>query len=149
MAFKATNLLPVIALQDAKRIAVQSKNYAAARASSWASGANADEIIDTLAVFKTNRDRLQEVAATPGIVQYARDQESDQAYDVVGEFNALVAAIDAFIAGVIAAIPTQNPDNYALLWVVENDGTTTARNFSGAQLASVITLLQAIDNAVV
>ena len=44
--------------------------------------------------FLTDRDsQLGEVAATPGIQQYARDQFDNQAFDIVTEFTTMRAAV--------------------------------------------------------
>jgi hypothetical protein len=37
---------------------------------------------------------IDRVKVIPGILQYAKDQENDQAYDVVAEFTALETALD-------------------------------------------------------
>ena len=57
--------------------------------------------------FLTDRDsQLGEVAATPGIQQYARDQFDNQAFDIVTEFTTMRAAVIATRDWLVTNIPT-------------------------------------------
>jgi len=144
MSFKASNALPAHAYDEAKRVAVQLKNFCDARASNWAAGSNAAQIlaaVDNLNAFKT---RLETVSVTPGIAAYARDQENDQNYNVVSEFAAMRGALDTAITQIVAAVP-KDANGYILMYEISANGDLIPRTFSGAALVNVIANLSAIS----
>lgn len=147
MAFRATNNLPAVNYDEAKSLARQLKNYASSRATLFGSGGNSDQIFATLDALKQFRDRLDAIRSTPGIAQYARDQEDDQTYDVVAEFVAMVAAVDAAIAQIVTTFPADG-SGFLLAQTLSADGSRSARSFSAAGLATFVTLLTAIDTAI-
>lgn len=96
---------------------------------------------------KAFRDNMASLAATPGLAQYARDQENDQSYDVVAEYNAMIAAADAVTSWMQTNIP-KDADGYILAWKF---GPTdlTQRTFTPAQTAPLQTLAQALSDSIV
>jgi len=147
MGFKASNILPSKAYDDAKRIAVQVQSFASNRATSWAGGADASQILSAADNLKSFRDRLNDVKSTPGIAAYARDQEDDQAYDVAAEFSALLAAVDAAITQIVNDMP-KDGSGYILVYQINADGSLAPRSFGAGGLSSVIAALNAIVAAV-
>lgn len=101
MTFLATNILPTEAYNRAKQLAVQVKRLAQARSSEWSSGADASVVLSMVDNMVALKLMLETQAAVSGIGPYAKDQESDQSYDVVAEFNALIAAMGAVITEVV------------------------------------------------
>lgn len=86
---------------------------------------------------------MQGWAATPGIVQYAKDQVNDQAYDVVAEFNAMMTAMQNTLASLIAMFP-KDGGGFLLYQKLNANGSFTNRTFTAAQLAPVVTLIDAV-----
>lgn len=148
MAFRATNLIPAEEYERAKRLAIQVQRLADARAIEFATGATSAEIlalVDNLSSFKTG---LQAAKDVPGIVDYAIAQEDDPLYNVATEFTAMIAAITAVIDEVVTTLPTDVND-WLLINKIELDGSLTPRSFSGAALATIISLLTALSATIV
>ena len=98
MTFKASNAVPSRAYNEIKLEALKVKDFAdrvVILLSSDFSANNLNGMITTLIHHKAKLDNLK---ATAGLSQYAKDQESDQSYDVVAEFAALLSLIDTVIA---------------------------------------------------
>ena len=146
MAFRATNVLPSDALQEIKRISTHLRNFCLARVAAWATGANADDILGTVDQIRNHRDRIMQLASTPGLVAYAVAQENDVAYDVVTEAQNMIAAFNGFIATVASLVPTDGT-GYILMYTVDSDMTRIPRSFPN--VAPLITDLQAIVDAIV
>jgi hypothetical protein len=51
------------------------------------------------------KQQLGTLATTPGLAQYAKDQNDDQAYNPVTEYTAVIAALDAVVANVESTLP--------------------------------------------
>lgn len=148
MAFKASNSLAPAALTAGKRTALQVKALVQNAITNWsASGANVDEILRVLRQLKAADDQLATVAATPGIVAYAQEYEADAGYDVVAEFTALRGLMQTAFNALIADVPDDG--TYALIYELAADATLTPRQFSAAALATHITNLGNVNNAIV
>lgn len=147
MAFIATNILPATQYDRAKKLAAQMKNQANVRATAFASGANSAEILAALDNTKAFYDQLLPIKDVPGIAQYAKDQEANQAYDFVAEMNTLLAAMVDVRDTILAAIP-KDGDDYLLERKLNLDGSFTYRTFTGASLAPLIAKFQAVSSAV-
>lgn len=148
MAFRATSSIAAGEYQRAKQLAVQVQSLATTRSAAFtASGATYSEIqtvIDNLANYSAWFD---EIKTTAGILQYAKDQEDDQTYDVAAEFNALIAAIDATILQLSTDLPKDGND-WLLVNKINANGTLVPRNFTAGALATTIANLDAIAAAV-
>jgi len=129
------------AYEDAKGTAKSIKAYCQSRAALFASTTPADVIIGTGFDLNSWRTALQD-ASLSGIAQYARDQEDDQNYDVVGAFTAMTAAIDAYIAELVNVLPTAN--GFIQARTLNPDGTITVRQIPPAALTTLVSLLNAI-----
>jgi hypothetical protein len=94
----------------------------------------------------TERAELVTAAATPGILQYARDQKDNQTLDVVAEFNALVGLIDDLIAWIGTNFP-KDANGYLLAQTL---GPTKPvdRTFTVAQTAGLRTQLDLLIAAI-
>lgn len=147
MAFLASGVIPAEQYQRAKRVAVQVKLLADTRAASFATGATSAEILSTVDNLRALKSALDEAKATPGIADYARSQEDNQAYDVVAEFNAMLAAIDAVIANVVTTIP-KDGSGFLLVDRIETDGSLTPRDFTGPQLTGLVNELNSLSAAI-
>jgi hypothetical protein len=79
-------------------------------------------------------------SATPGLAQYARDQENDQAYNVVAEYTAMNNAMVSARDSLISMFP-KDGNGFLLYQTLNAQGQIGTRTFTAAQLASVVTLL--------
>lgn len=83
------------------------------------------------------------LAATPGLVQYARDQYNDQTLDIVAEFQAMRAAVIGLRNWIFANIP-KDANDVPLLQTLNADGTLSDRTVTPAQTAGFRTQAQAV-----
>ncbi len=148
MPFKATNILPAEGYDRGKKVAIQTRQLAQNRSAEWQAGANSFQVVAALDNLRTLRAELNSVRSVPGIATYARVQEDDVTYDVVAEFNALVAAIDTAIASISTTLP-KDGGGFLLLETIAADGTRTPRTFTPGQLNTIRGNLDAIVAAVV
>ena len=147
MAFRASNVIPAAQYDRGKQLAVQLKRQAVGRSATFASGATSAEIlalVDNLNAFKAGLDTVRQI---PGIAVYATEQENDGAYDVATEFLAMIAAVDAVIANVVATLPADG-GGWLLINKINADGSLVPRVFTGAQLANIRALLDAVAAAI-
>jgi len=104
---------------------------------------NANQICSWKYGLKRLRKEMNVLRQTPGIVQYARDQEEDLPdYDVVAEYLALNPAIENVITWVDTYIPT-NAEGYVLGWK-SGDDDLIPRTFAPAVTADLRTNIQAL-----
>lgn len=55
--------------------------------------------------LQSQDDRLSSLESAPGLLQYARDQYDDQAFDIAAEFTAFRAAVASTIAWIDTNLP--------------------------------------------
>ena len=146
MAFKASNVIPTRAYENAKAEALRIKLYFTGVANSLSSDVDADQILRVAQVSSNHLSRLNEISSTPGIVAYAQAQEGDENYDVAAEFVTLVNAVTTVRNWIINALPDNG--TYLLIHEVNQDGTLTARTFTPAQTSQLLTLVNTVINSV-
>lgn len=147
MAFRATNVLPSEALKDAKKLAVAIRRDSVRYSVQFAAqGGNADTLLGVLSGIGDTLNRLTTLAQTPGLGQYARDQENDQNYDVAAEFAAMMAALTAAGMAIAQAIPKQG--GVLLTHTLDASGFRVPVEFSVAELAGVVTALDNLTAAI-
>lgn len=146
MAFK-TAFAASEAFFQAKNLARGLKQTAQNSIAAFANTTNRDQVLALAMNLREWRIALAAAAAVPGVVQFARDQYDDQAYDVAGSFTAMLAAVDDVITGIHAAFPV-GAGGEVRERVLNADGSITMRTFTGAQLASLVTLLQTLDSSI-
>ncbi len=144
MAFLASNITPQLGYVEAKNIANFLKNYCSSRSTQFQLDTNADVILVTFHDLRRRKDELISIRSIPGIAQYAKDQEDDPAYDVVVEFDALIAAVEAVMSSIKTTFPT-DVDGYLLEKQFNAQGTYDFQQFTGAQLATLRGLLDAVN----
>jgi hypothetical protein len=86
---------------------------------------------------------LQALAAVEGLAAYAQEQVDDNTINIVVEFNAMMAQIDATIAWVITNFP-KDGSGFLLAQSLTAAGRTQDRSFNPAQTASLRTALDAL-----
>lgn len=143
MAFRANTITPHRALEQIKAQAVQLQRLAQNRRDRFAAGdVGADVILALLDNLLSQQTMLDNLSTAPGLVEYAKDQENDQNYDVVVEYAALTQAI----SGVISEITTTFPS--ATFLTLNPDGTRTFQTHTPAQTAPLRTALDAVSSAI-
>lgn len=83
-------------------VKVQSQNRAAA----LQAGGTAHQVVAIRTDMITAINQLNTLKTTPGLGAYAREQKNDPLIDVVAEFNAVLAAMQAVVDEIVATFPT-------------------------------------------
>jgi hypothetical protein len=139
MAFRATNVLPSTAYDLVRRAAVQLRvNLQAINVRLAAEAADYDYLKSIYRTLDRADDQFNTLKTTPGLEQYAKDLEVDQAYDVVAEFSAMQASIGAAKTWMEGNVPTNVTIKDPSTW---DDTTMISNTFSPAQTAGLRTQL--------
>ena len=147
MAFKASNLLPENAYSQARSAALNLRQYCQAKSTViQASGMNGNDLLGIIETLKQASIDFAILKTTPGIAQYAKDQENDQTYDVATEFNALESLVNTAVTNLAASLPVDS-NGYLLLLKLQGSAKDW-RVFTPAQLAGIKSDLDAIILAV-
>ena len=146
MAFRATNVIPQDAYVIVKRAAVQLRlNLTAMISRLAAQSVDYDYLSDIYMTLKRANDQFNSLKTTPGLSQFAQDQENDPAYDVAAEFTAMqseIASCMTWIEGVAPATVNLKPP---ASW----DGSTLISNtVTPAQSAGLRTALQGVVDSI-
>jgi hypothetical protein len=144
MAFPASNQALSDAYRTLKNLANGVRNQAAnLRAQSLAGPVSADKILNYLTLLNSSRTQMAALSATPGLATYAQAQENNPALNIVAEYTAMVAQVDATITWIVANFP-QDVNGFKLAFTLAADGSTTYRTFDTATLATLRTALDAL-----
>ena len=139
MAFKTDGLGK--AYQKAQNESIRVKAFATqANAALAAGNVSANAVIQIMTNLKSTIEVWDSVSSLSGIAQFAKDQESDQAYDVVAEFTAMRAEAVAARDWVITNFPT-SAGGFIEKDTLQVDGSITVRTFTPAQTAGLQTAL--------
>ena len=147
MAFKTDGLAKAYAGAQNESIAV--KTFATQHSTALAAGSTSGNTVQQVMGRMKGAIELWDTASgLPGMVQYAKDQEDDQAYDVVAEFTAMRAAAVVVRDWVINNFPTSvggfiEKDTY------EADGGITVRSFTSVETAALQSHLDALALTIV
>lgn len=124
---------------EAKAYARQAKNTCLSYAAAFGSGGNGLQVIklqEALGKLYANLDAKKSI---PGLAQFAKDQRNDQTYDIVAEFNAMLAAVNAVLVNIRTTLPADGND-YKLILKMVND-VPEWRTFTSGQLTTLVGLL--------
>lgn len=146
MPVRATNITPADAYRDIKRTTVALRRSAVQDRSRLAAGCNGDVLTAMPPTLGGYRSALLTLAATPGLLAYVKDQESDPNYDVVAEYSALLDLIVAAGAAVIGVVPKAGGFNVTHSY--DNTGALVPREFDAATLAAAIPAYDALIAAI-
>lgn len=142
-AFPANQDQQARGLSNAQATAKNLKTHATnLRAQMAAGNIEADQIVDLYRYLIQTKDRLNAVAAIPGIAQYAKDQFNNQSLDIVAEFNAMVTEIQDTIDLIVSIFP-KDGNGYLLKDKLIATGIDN-RDFTPAQTATLRTQLDAL-----
>lgn len=148
MAFRASNILPDKGLDRAKSIANTLKGVAQRYATQFSSGGDTDDIFQVTDALRQAKIGLNAVRGISGISAHAIEQENDASYDVVVEFNALVATIDGAVAEIVATFPVDG-SGFLLGHTMDADGQRVPRVFSSGALSGLVVELNAVIAAII
>lgn len=73
-----------------------------------ANGATYPYLRDIYLTLVRANNQFNALKVAPGLAQYAKDQENDQAYDVVAEFNAMQTALQSVLTWMETNVPITN-----------------------------------------
>jgi hypothetical protein len=143
MAFRATNTLPVIAYSRFREHAVSLRSYCQGYVAELNSDTQSGRILNLLRGLLGYRSQFTALASTPGLAQYARDQENDQGYDVVVEGSALITLVTDAALLIRNNFPVDG-NGFLLAETFAPDGTRVERVFTPAQTVTIQAALSAI-----
>lgn len=103
---------------------------------------SAMQMLDLTTVLADAKVQFQSAAAVSGLAEYAQQQVGNPALDVVAEFNAMMAQIDATILWIRTNLP--NDGTYLLALTLGTDGRYSWRTFAPAATAGLRTQLDAL-----
>lgn len=105
-------------------------------------------ILNSVRDIVAARDAMQALVTTPGLEAYGREQINNPALDLVTEYNAMIAAINAVRDWVFANIPKEAGTGYLLIQTINSELATTDREFSGVSLGGLRTVLDVLIAAI-
>jgi len=101
-------------------------------------------LFEILGNLQQARQLMDEAAQTPGIVDYAINEQNDPTYDISAEYTALRANIDIVINWMVNSYPRDTTNTYILLEELDANGNRVPRYFLEAELGDLPTYLQDI-----
>jgi hypothetical protein len=135
MAFRVDGLGTAYAQAQAE--ATRLRSYAVSAQAAMAAGnISANAVIQTLTTMKNSIEVFDYISGLSGMAQYARDQQDDQAYDVVAEFQSMRTEAVGARDWVFTNFPTA-VSGEIIKDTLENDGAITVRQFTPAQTAGL------------
>jgi len=147
MAFRASTTSPQQAYATLKAAAVQLKiNLVAIESHLATTFVNYDYVRDVYKTLQRANNQIASLVSTPGIAQYAKDQEGDQAYDVVSAVGAVQAVIETALLGIDAQAPATvslippsqwGDSNTMIADVLTAEQTTDLRNVLNLVIAEI------------
>ena len=147
MAFRASNVLSSTAYDIVRRAAVQLKiNLQGINLRLSSSDADYDFLREIFRTLERANNQFNTLKTTPGLADYAKDQEVDPTYNIVAEFTSMQSTITASIDWIVANIPTnvtaKTPDNWG-------DGTLISNTFTPAQTSGLRTQLSSVITEII
>jgi len=145
MSFRTDGLSKAYSKAQSESIRV--KTFATQAGAALAAGTvSANAVIQIMTNLKSSIETWDTVSSLPGIAQYAKDQEDDQAYDVVVEFLAMRNEAVAARDWVINNFPESG--GFIQKDTLEVDGSITVRQFTPAQTVGLQTALNDLVAAI-
>lgn len=147
MAFPATSQALARAYAGIKAMALDIRNQSVALRDRSAAGSTSAEVIVTFVRSMARiRTDLSGLTATPGLGAYAQEQEGNPALNIVAEYNAMIAQLDATTAWVAANIPSDG--TYNLIVTIGPSGLIDWRMFDAAATAGLRSALNQLIAAI-
>ena len=143
-AFKATAVVAEGALTRIRQQAAATRAYLVTqRAAMTTSPVSATVPLAIIQHLATVIPQITTLAATPGLVEYARSQLNDPTYDVVAEFQAMRALMVSTLDNLITMFP-KDGSGYLLYQTMNSNGILVTRIFGTAQLAPAVALIDTL-----
>ena len=144
MAFQATSTTTEMALTRIRQQAAASKTYLInQRALMVTPTVNSNIPLSVILHFAAIIPIFDTLAATPGLAQYAKDQLSDQTYDIVAEFTAMRNAMNSALTNLIGLFP-KDGNGFLLYQTIDAAGIISTRTFTAAQVAPAVALVDSV-----
>lgn len=143
MAYPASRKLLGNAVEQIARLMLFIKQGSQAMRATATGTTSAAAILTYLQELNTLRGQIAALAATPGIVEYARTEYNDPGLDVIAEYTATLAQIDDTRAWIVTNFPKDAQGNL-LDEKFDANGQRVPNTFSAAQLATFRTQLDAL-----
>lgn len=105
-------------------------------------------LIEILNTLRQARQVMDNAAATPGIADYAINEQNDPTYNVAAEFTGLRNAIQDAITWMATNFPRNAAGTFILSESMDNDGQITPHYFLLADLGDLPTRLQLIVDSI-
>lgn len=86
---------------------------------------------------------LDALASTPGLATYAKAQVNDSNYDIAAEYTAMRTAMVNARDNLISGFP-KDGNGFLLYQTLSAQGQIQFRTFTAAQMASAVTLIDAV-----
>lgn len=144
MVFKATTATLEQALTRIELSAADVKAASVGLAAKLSAPVSYWVLAEYLATLKGSKELMESLKDTPGLAQYAKDQRNDQTYEIVAEYVAMIAAIDAagdWLAAGFNSVATLVGYNVSTWAEVPNE-------FGTAMTASLVPLVNAVIAAI-
>jgi len=114
----------------------------ALKAKSLAGPVPSTDIMDMVALLRDTKATFVQVAAVSGIAAYAQAKMDDPTFNIVTEFNAMTAQIDATRTWIVNNFPKSS--GYLLERSFDANGALVDRTFDTASLATFRAALDAL-----
>ena len=145
MSFRTDGLGKAYATAQSEAIRV--KTFAGQAGTALAAGnVSANAVIQIMTNLKSSMEVWDSASGLSGMAQFARDQEDDQAYDVVAEFLIMRNAAAACADWVRDNFPEAG--GFIQKDTIETDWSITVRQFTPAQTVGLQTALATLDAAI-
>lgn len=142
--FQASTVTTQDAYADIRRQAVATKAFLATnRALLVAPTSSANVPIAVIRHLSDVIPRLDALAVTPGLPQYAKDQHSNQSYDVVAQYNAMKTLMVSVRDTLITMFP-KDANGFLLYQTLNASGVLVTRTFAAAQVAPAVVAIDAL-----
>lgn len=143
MTIRTTNVAAAAAYDSIKQLANAARNILVQRRAQMLNPTAADVPVSVIQLLRNQIAALPSLAATPGIVAYAQDQEGDASYNITAEVTTTVAAMTASRDQLISMFP-KDGNGFLLYQTMDAQGALAYRVFTAAQLLPVIPLLDSV-----
>lgn len=141
MAFPASQQALADGLITIQRVALRHKQFMTqARNQLSTVTVSANQVIQVLTETKSVIEIMERAAAVSGMAQFAKNQFDDQGLDIVAEFQSLRSGLEGVRDWVIGNFP-MSPGGFIEKDTLETDGSITVRQFTPAQTAGLVSVL--------
>ena len=141
MSFPASTNTAASALTALRQSAARLKTYANnAKILITSNSVSANQILEIMVQFQTALQEWNEVAATPGLADYAKIQFNNANLDIVTEYNNMVSAAQNVISWVQENFP-KDSNNYLLKDKFDSTSGLTVRIFTTSQTINLVSVL--------